>query len=171
MKGFVQVYTGNGKGKTSAALGLAVRAAGAGMRVFFAQFMKSGDFSEIAALRRFGDMVTVRQYGRPEFVFGAPGDDDIAAAMRGLAEVREALVSGEYPVVILDEVNVAAHCGVLPLGDVLELLDARHGDVELVLTGRHADPRIIERADLVTEMREVKHYFTQGVPARKGIDL
>jgi cob(I)alamin adenosyltransferase len=170
MNGYVQVYTGNGKGKTTAALGLALRAAGAGLRVFFAQFLKRGEYSEIISLRRFGDTVTVRQYGRPEFVTGVPGEADIAAARRGYAEAREALVSGEYDVVILDEANVAVRLGLIPVGDMLELLDARPPEVELALTGRDADPRIIERADLVTEMREVKHYYQQGIQSRKGIE-
>ncbi len=170
MNGYVQVYTGNGKGKTTAALGLTLRAAGAGLRVFFAQFLKCGEYSEIAALRRFEDLVTVRQYGCPEFVTGAPGEEDRAAARRGRLEAREALVSGEYGVVVLDEVNVAVRLGLFSAGEVLELLDARPPEVELVLTGRDADPRIVERADLVTEMREVKHYYRQGIKARKGIE-
>lgn len=170
MKGYVQVYTGDGKGKTTAALGLTLRAVGAGLRVFFAQFLKCGEYSEIIALRRFADRVTVRQYGRPEFVTGVPGEADITAARRGYDEAREALVSGAYDVVVLDEVNVAVRLGLLDAGDVLALLDARLPEVEVALTGRDADPRIVERADLVTEMREVKHYYQQGIQSRKGIE-
>jgi cob(I)alamin adenosyltransferase len=170
MTGCVQVYTGDGKGKTTAALGLALRAAGAGMRVFLVRFLKTGNSSELAALERFADLVTVRSYGRAGFIRGEPAPEDIERARNGFTEVRAAVASGAYPLVILDEVNVAVHLGLLPAEEVLDLMDERPGHVELVLTGRQADPRIVERADLVTEMREVKHPYHAGVPARKGID-
>jgi len=170
MTGHVQVYTGDGKGKTTAALGLAIRAAGAGMRVFLARFLKTGDSSELTALERFADLVTVRSYGRAGFIRGEPAPEDRERARNGFTEVRAAVASGAYPLVILDEVNVAVHLGLLPAEEVLDLMDKRPGHVELVLTGRQADPRIVERADLVTEMREVKHPYHAGVPARKGID-
>lgn len=170
MTGFVHVYTGDGKGKTTAALGLALRAAGAGMRVFIARFLKTGDSSELAALERFGDLVTVRSYGRAGFIRGEPAPEDIEQARNGFAEVRNVVASGAYELVILDEVNVAVHLGLLSAEEVLDLIDRRPGNMELVLTGRRADDRIVARADLVTEMREVKHYYHAGVPARKGID-
>lgn len=170
MTGYVHVYTGDGKGKTTAALGLALRATGAGMRVFLARFLKPGESSEIAALERFADLVTVRSYGRHGFIRGEPAPEDIEQARNGFTEVRAAVASGAYPLVILDEVNVAVHLGLVAAEEVLDLMDKRPGHVELVLTGRQADPRIIERADLVTEMREVKHPYHAGVPARKGID-
>ena len=171
MSGYVHVYTGNGKGKTTAALGLAIRAAGAGWDVFFAQFAKGMATSELTALARFEDRITVRQYGRPSFVNGKnPASDDIDRAKHGLAECREAITSGRYRLVILDEANLGPMLGLFSVDDLLTLVAARPADVELVLTGRHADPRLLERADLITEMQEVKHYFQQGVLARTGIE-
>jgi cob(I)alamin adenosyltransferase len=169
MKGCIQIYTGNGKGKTTAALGLALRAIGAGMRVFLGQFMKCGDFSELTALRKFGDAITLRQFGMPGFVL-APGEEDREAARRGIIEARQAAISGEFGLVILDEVCVAVHFGLLPIGDLLELTECKYEGTELVFTGRYCPPALIERADLVTEMLEVKHYFHTGIKARKGIE-
>ena len=169
-RGYVQVYSGAGKGKTTAALGLALRAAGAGLRVFFAQFIKGRHYSEIEALERFSDRIVVRQYGRGRFIKGRPSPEDIAAARRGLAEAVEALASGEYDVVILDEANVAAFYELFSVDDLLALVDARPERVELVITGRNAPEKLVERADVVTEMTEVKHYYHQGVKARKGIE-
>ncbi|MCX7028628.1 MAG: cob(I)yrinic acid a,c-diamide adenosyltransferase [Spirochaetes bacterium] len=169
-RAYVQVYTGEGKGKTTAALGLALRAAGAGLRVFVAQFVKGMEYSELASLARLADLVTVRQYGLRCFIRGEPKPEDIAAAREGLREVREAVGSGRWDVVILDEANIATHFGLFPVEELLEVVDLAAGRVEIVLTGRRADPRLIERADLVTEMREVKHYYAKGVMARRGIE-
>ncbi len=170
MIGYVQVYTGNGKGKTTAALGLAIRAAGAGLRVFIAQFMKAGSYSEIRALKRFDDLIAVEQFGTGAFVTGKPSPVDLEAAGRGLQRVRTVLAAGEHDMVILEEGNVAAACGLFPLQALLDILDARPESVEIVITGRNAHPRIIERADLVTEMKEIKHYFHRGIAARVGIE-
>jgi cob(I)alamin adenosyltransferase len=167
---YVQVYTGNGKGKTTAALGLALRAAGAGMKVYFAQFIKNGRFNEMVALERYADRVTVRQFGRGRFIQGGTTDADLAAARQGLAEIRMAVGSGDYGVVVLDEANVAVQCGLLCVQDILALVAGAHPGVELVITGRDAPVELIERADLVTEMKEVKHYYHQGVLARDGIE-
>ncbi len=169
-KGYVQIYTGDGKGKTTAAFGLALRAAGAGLPVFIAQFMKGGDYSEVRALGRFEDLITLRQYGRGRFIRGKPAEEDIRAAKEGLAEVRSILRSGRYRVVILDEAGIAAFYGLVSVEDLLALIDGKPADVELVITGRRADPRLLARADLVTEMREVKHYYSGGVQARRGIE-
>ena len=169
-EGYVQVYTGDGKGKTTAAIGLAVRAAGAGLRVFIAQFVKSGRYSEIEALERFSDLIVCRQYGRGCWLRGEPSSDDAAMAREGLAEVRGVIESGEYQLVILDEADIATWFHLIQVEDLLDLIDRKPVDVELVFTGRRADPRLIERADLVTEMREVKHYYRCGVIARKGIE-
>ncbi len=169
-RGFVHVYTGDGKGKTTAALGLALRAAGAGMRVWFAQFAKGTKTSEQAAVRHLGNLVTMKRYGRPRFIRGTPAAADVAMAARGFAASRAALVSGEYGLVVLDEINIATFCKLITVDAVLDLVAARPRTVELVLTGRHADPRIIAAADLVTEMREVKHYYRHGVKARRGIE-
>ncbi len=169
-RGYVHVYTGDGKGKTTAALGLALRAVGAGVRVFIAQFAKGEACGEHAALERFADLITLRRYGRGSFLGERPTEEDMKLAARGLDEARDAVASGEYPLVILDEANFAASRGLLAVDDLLDLMDNRPSGVELVLTGRRADPRLIDRADLVTEMRNVKHYHARGVVARKGIE-
>ncbi len=168
-KGYVQVYTGNGKGKTTAALGLALRAAGAGLKVFIAQFIKEERCSEHAMLERLGDMITYRQYGRG-LIRGAPAPEDIAGAREGLREIGDAVGSGSYDVVILDEVNVAVSVGLISVEEVLGLIRGRRVGVEMVLTGRNAHEALIEEADLVTEMRQIKHYYDKGVRARRGIE-
>jgi cob(I)alamin adenosyltransferase len=170
MKGYIQVYTGNGKGKTTAALGLAIRAAGAGLKVFIAQFNKKGDFSEIKALKRFADLITVEQYGLGRFTDGKPFPEDIEAARKGLKRVKSILSAGEYQVVVLEEANVATKYGLFSVGDLLSVMLAKPDTVELVITGRGASPRIIENADLVTEMKAVKHYYQKGIRARIGIE-
>lgn len=170
MSGYVHVYTGNGKGKTTAALGLALRAAGAGWKVFFAQFAKGMATSEQAALARFDDRITIRQYGQARFIRHDPDIDDIDSALLGLAECYEAITSGQYRLVILDEANLGPVLRLFPVEELLQLVDARPDGVELVLTGRGADRRVLDRADLVTEMQEIKHYYRQGVLARTGIE-
>ena len=169
-RGYVQVYTGDGKGKTTAALGLALRAAGAGARVFIAQFLKGRKTSELAALERLSDVITIRQCGRGSFIRGEPEPEDIEAAREGLAEVKQVIAAGDYSLVILDEANIAAHLGLFSVDELLEVIELRPEHVELVITGRRSDQRVIDAADLVTEMREVKHYFTEGVAARRGIE-
>lgn len=170
MKGYVQVYTGDGKGKTTAALGLALRAAGAGLTVFIVQFIKSAEYSEIKALERFSDLITLKQFGRGCFIKGNPCQADIDVARQALKALHGALKSGDYDVVIADEANVAFGCKLISENDLLGLIDARPEHVELVLTGRGAPPSVEKRADLVTEMRPKKHYYEQGVLARKGIE-
>jgi cob(I)alamin adenosyltransferase len=162
------VYTGDGKGKTTAALGLTVRACGAGLRVFVGQFAKGRECSELAALQRLG--VTVRQFGRPQFIRGPPSPADLAAARSGLDEARAALAGGAFDLVILDEANVAVQCGLFSVNELIEVLVSRAAAVEAVVTGRGAHPKLVECADLVTEMREVKHYYRDGIQARKGIE-
>ena len=170
MTGYVQVYTGDGKGKTTAAIGLAVRAAGAGLKVFVAQFVKSEKYSEIIALERFSDLITCRLHGSGCWLRGQPDEEDVRLAASGLEEVRRILEAGRHDVVILDEANIATHFGLLAVKDLIGLIDLKPSGVELIFTGRKADPRLIDRADLVSEMREVKHYYQKGVLARKGID-
>ena len=170
MKGYVQVYTGNGKGKTTAALGLALRAAGAGLRIFFGQFAKGGEYSEIKALQRLQENITVKQYGRGVFIDGKPAEEDIRVARVGLTEARALMVSGAFDVVILDEANIATRFDLFSAGDLLDFIKTKPYDVELVITGRYADPLVMEQADLVTEMTEVKHYFRNGANAREGIE-
>jgi cob(I)alamin adenosyltransferase len=169
-KGCIHVYTGDGKGKTTTAIGLAVRAAGAGLRVFVAQFMKLGDYSEIEGLRPLADRITVEQFGTGRFVRGAPDAAELAAARTGLERVRAVLAAGAHDLVVLDEANVAAATGVVPTAELLALLDLRPEGTEVVLTGRSAPAELLERADLITEMRAVRHYFQAGVAARKGIE-
>jgi len=170
MKGYVQVYTGDGKGKTTAAIGLSIRAAGAGLKVFIAQFIKMGDYSEIKALKRFSDVISVEQFGLGRFIRGKPSPEDIEAAQKGLEKVKSILTSGQYNIVVLEEANVAVTCELFSVQELLDLIDAKPDGVELVITGRGAARPIIERADLVTEMKAIKHYVQKGVAARAGIE-
>ncbi|MFC1811549.1 cob(I)yrinic acid a,c-diamide adenosyltransferase [Thermodesulfobacteriota bacterium] len=170
MKGYVQVYTGDGKGKTTAAIGLSIRAAGAGLKVFIAQFIKMGDYSEIKALKRFSDYISVEQFGLDRFIRGKPSPEDIEAAQKGLEKVKSILTSGQYNIVVLEEANVAVTCELFSVQELLDLIDVKPDGVELVITGRDAARPIIERADLVTEMKAIKHYFHKGVIARAGIE-
>jgi len=167
---YIHIYTGDGKGKTTAALGLVLRAVGAGWRVLFAQFLKHGEYNEIKALKRLGGQVTIRQYGSGRFIRGGPSREEIKTARAGLGEIIQVMKEGKYDLIVLDEINVAVHFGLIPLESVVGLLEARPQDVELVLTGRWAPEEIVERADLVTEARMIKHYFSKGVRAREGIE-
>ncbi len=169
-KGYVQIYTGNGKGKTTASLGLAIRAAGAGFKVFIAQFLKQGDYSEIKALAKFKEQITVEQYGLGKFVKGKPSPEDIEAGRRGYNRLMETLQKGDHDLVIAEEANVAVMCNLFSEQDLLNLIDAKPEQTELVITGRGATQSVIDKADLVTEMQEIKHYYKQGVMARVGIE-
>jgi cob(I)alamin adenosyltransferase len=169
-KGYLQVYTGDGKGKTTAALGLALRAAGAGLRVYVAQFVKGMHYSELDALKRLEDLITVKQFGRDCFIRRQPGQADIAAARAGLEEVRRVLAAKACDVLILDEASIATFYNLFSVDELLALIDSRPEGVEVIVTGRKADPRLLEKADLVTEMREVRHYYAKGVQARAGIE-
>jgi cob(I)alamin adenosyltransferase len=169
-RGYIQVYTGNGKGKTTAAIGLAIRAAGAGLKVYIAQFIKLGDYSEIKALERFSDLITVEQFGLGRFTDGKPLPEDIKAAQKGLRRIKAIMAGGKYKVMILEEANVAAKFGLIRVQDLLGLIINKPYDLELVITGRYASARVIENADLVTEMMPIKHYYEKGVPARVGIE-
>jgi len=170
MTGKVHVYTGDGKGKTTAALGLSIRAAGAGLRVFIAQFIKSDEYSEIKALKRFSDLITVEQFGLGGFIGGNPSSGDIEAAQKGVARIREIISSETYDVVVLDEANIAVKYKLISEQDLLDIIDAKSKNIELVITGRDAAPKIMDKADLVTQMKAVKHYFQNGVEARVGIE-
>ena len=169
-KGYVHIYTGDGKGKTTAALGLALRAVGAGMKVFIVQFLKGKASSEFIPLAKLSDSIVVVHYGRSSLIKDKPTEEDKDLALRGLTEARQAIVSGKYDLIILDEVIVAVLFNLIPLDDLLDLIKKKPDHVELVFTGRKADPKLIEAADLVTEMKEIKHYYTQGVSARAGIE-
>ncbi len=170
-KGYIQIYTGNGKGKTTAALGLALRAAGNELSVFIGQFMKGQDYGELKAVQQLAPFITIEQFGQPTFVHvDKATEEDIRLAQQGLARCREAMLSNRYDIVILDEVNVAIFFRLLKTEQILELFEQKPEQVELILTGRYAPEALIEKADLVTEMREIKHYYSQGVVARKGIE-
>ena len=191
-KGYVQVYTGDGKGKTTAAIGLAVRALGAGLRVLFLQFMKSRVYSEHEIMPGISPNLTLETMGKPYFVVeegsvpqqeidkwgedvvvfppGKPPREYVEIVAAGVERARQALTGGQYDLVVLDEIVVALHFGLVSWERLRELLDCRPDSVELVLTGRGATPELLERADLVTEMRETRHYYARGVEARKGIE-
>jgi cob(I)alamin adenosyltransferase len=172
-QGYIQVYTGNGKGKTTAAIGLAVRAAGRNKRTYIAQFLKKGEYGEIRAistcLKKF---ITLQQFGLPGFHHQSKGvsQEERQAAYAGLEAVRKALAQNTYDVVIMDEVNLLLHFKIVALQDVLDIIDGKPAATELILTGRCAPQLIIQRADLVTEMKEIKHYYQQGVQAREGFE-
>ncbi|MGB5156804.1 MAG: cob(I)yrinic acid a,c-diamide adenosyltransferase [Desulfobacterales bacterium] len=170
MKGYLQVYTGDGKGKTSAALGLALRAAGAGLKIYIAQFVKGMEYSELNSLKILSDNIVLKQYGRDCFIKKAPEEEDIRLAREGLKEVCDIMTSGLYNMIILDEANIATYFKLFSVDDLINFIHEKPADVELVITGRRADPRIIAEADLITEMVEVKHYYQHGVQARKGIE-
>ncbi len=169
-RGYIQVYTGNGKGKTTAALGLALRAAGAGLKVFIVQFIKRRRCSEHKAVERFQDLITIRQAGRGFILKRKANRYDIDAARQGIEDVKMIMRSRDYDLIILDEANIAVSLGILSVEELLEVMDMKPVNVELVITGRYADQRIIARADLVTEMKDLKHYSNKGIKARTGIE-
>ncbi|QWR76134.1 cob(I)yrinic acid a,c-diamide adenosyltransferase [Candidatus Magnetomonas plexicatena] len=169
-RGYVQIYTGNGKGKTTAAVGQAVRAIGRGFRVFFAQFIKSKETGELIAFKSFGDLIVFKQYGKG-FVFGKPTTEDIKAAREGFDEVTAAVLSGEYQIVVLDEINAAVSSRLIESAALIALIRNKPANVELILTGRAAADEVIAAADLVTECKEIKHYYNSAVAAREGIEF
>ena len=171
--GYVQVYTGDGKGKTTASLGLVCRAAGYGHRACIVSFLKGDpNYGELRFIREHMPMVDYHLAGRMNFVDpNDPDPADVAIAAEGFATARAAVASGDYHLVVLDEVNVAVNLGLVDEDELLALLDERPEHVEVVLTGRDASQRIMDRADLVTEMRMVKHFYEAGIPARRGIEF
>ncbi len=171
-KGLIQVYTGNGKGKTTAALGLALRAAGHGLKTLMIQFMKGNiQYGELESAKRLTPYLTIKQMGRETFVSKTnPDPVDMEWAQRGLLLAKEAVLTGDYDIIVLDEINVAVDFNLIPLSEILLLLNSKPEQIELILTGRNAHPAILERADLVTEMVERKHHYQKGVKARKGIE-
>jgi cob(I)alamin adenosyltransferase len=171
-KGYIQVYTGDGKGKTTAALGLALRAAGYKHKVYFGQFLKGQEYGELLSAKKLSPYVTIEQFGRKGFIHVTkdPDEEDIKRAKRGLKKCLEAMLSRKYRIIILDEINVAVDFNLITEEEVHEFLDKRPEDVEIILTGRYAPPSFLKRADLVTEMKEKKHYYKKGVKAREGIE-
>jgi cob(I)alamin adenosyltransferase len=170
-RGLIQVYTGNGKGKTTAALGLALRAVGHGMKVLMIQFMKGDHSGELASSTRLSPYLTLKQIGRKTFISKSNLDPkDLQLAQEGFSMANKAVQNKEYDIVILDEINLAIDYGLIPVKDLLQLMDSKPETVELILTGRNAKREILERADLVTDMVDRKHYYDKGVPAREGIE-
>lgn len=171
--GLVLVYTGNGKGKTTAALGLALRQVGWGRRVLVVQFMKGKGnvYGERVAAERYLSLLEIEQHGRDEFVnLSDPAEVDVSLARKALERAGEAMASGDYGMVVLDEVNVAVATAMIDTKDVLAVLEKRHKGTDVVLTGRYCPKEIMDRADMVSEVREVKHHFARGIQARKGIE-
>lgn len=168
-KGYIQVYTGNGKGKTTAALGITLRTICAGNKAFFGQFMKGQDYSEKKAVQ-FLPGLTMEQFGGSCFVNGKPTEKDISDAKAGLARMKEILSSGDYDLVVFDEINTSLFFQLVSVEEVMAILDLKPEKTEVILTGRYAPQEIMDRADLVTEMREIKHYYNAGVDARAGIE-
>lgn len=168
-KGYIHVYTGNGKGKTTAALGLAVRAVSAGKKVFFGQFVKGMDYSELKS-QDFIPNFKIQQFGKDCFIEKDPSDEDIKLARDGLQVCKEILKSGQYDLVVLDELNIAIYYRLFTVEEAMEVIKARAPHVEVVVTGRYAEEKLIEIADLVTNMKEVKHYYMEGILSRPGID-
>ena len=168
-KGYIHCYTGNGKGKTTAAFGLALRAAGAGLSIFIAQFAKGRETSEVKFLSRISGQVTLRQFGTGTFI-RKPSAKDRLLAEQGLAAVEAAIVSGRYDLVVLDEICGVCHAGIASAEKVAGIITAKPAHVEIVVTGRKAPKKLLQIADLITEMKEIKHYYKSGVKARKGIE-
>ncbi|MEJ2658505.1 MAG: cob(I)yrinic acid a,c-diamide adenosyltransferase [Desulfobacterales bacterium] len=169
-KGYIHIYTGDGKGKTTAALGLAIRAAGYGMKTYIGQFMKGQHYGELTALRDF-PCITIEQYGDVECVHR----EEITQkhkdqAQQGLKRAQEVMLSDQYDIIILDEINVAVWFNLITIHQVLELLSNRPEHAEIILTGRRAPKALVEIADVVSEMREIKHYYHRGITARTGIE-
>lgn len=172
-RGFIHVYTGNGKGKTTAALGLALRAAGRKKRVYIAQFLKKMPYGELESIHlHLKEFITIEQFGLPQFhhTGSQVTSEERNAAMQGVHAVQNAMDSNAYDIIILDEINVLAYFNIVELQILLDLIDKKPYPIELILTGRNAPPEFIERAQLVTEMKEIKHYYTQGIQARDGIE-
>ena len=169
--GYIQIYTGDGKGKTTASLGVVMRTLANNGRVFYGQFLKGRKpSSEFTLLNEYSSLFVHRMYGTGHFVRNTPSPEDITKAENGLRECTEALSSGEYDLVVMDELNGAVSCGVLQLEKVINAINLRNSQTELIITGRNAPQELIEIADLVTDMRMVKHYFEKRVTARKGIE-
>lgn len=171
-QGFVQIYTGNGKGKSTAAIGQAVRAAGFGLKTYIAQFMKEFPYNELISLKHLSEWITVEQFCGDEFVYKKqlPDQEELAKAKKGLSRAKEKMISSEYDLIILDEAIVAIYFKLIETKDLVEFIKSKPENVELILTGRYCPEELIELADLVTEMKEVKHYYQKGITSRRGIE-
>ncbi len=171
-KGYIQIYTGNGKGKSTAAIGQAIRAAGFSLKTYMIQFMKDFPYNEIKALENFSDLIEIEQVCKDDWVFKkqpAP-EEEKQKAKTGLENSLVKMKSGDYDLIILDEVCVSIYFGLIEKNDVLPFFENKPQQVELILTGRYCPEVFIEKADLVTDMQEVKHYYQKGVTSRRGIE-
>ncbi len=171
-KGYIQVYTGKGKGKTTAALGVALRAMGHGLKTYIGQFLKGQYYGELHSIEKLAPWITLEQFGRKGFIHVTkdPDQEDFDRARSGLYQCIDAMLSGKYTIIILDEINVALHFKLITEKEIHDFLDKKPDHIEVILTGRYAPDSIVKRADLVTEMKEIKHYHKKGVQARKGIE-
>jgi len=170
--GFIQIYTGNGKGKTTAAIGQAVRAAGFGLKSYIVQFMKEFPYNEQNSLIHLSEWITIEQFAGDDFVYKKqlPGKKEIDKARRGLAAAKAKMLSGRYDLIILDEVCVSIYFRLFSDEEILTFMKQKPENVELILTGRYCPDNLMDKADLVTEMKEIKHYYQEGITARKGIE-
>ena len=171
-QGFVQIYTGNGKGKSTAAIGQAVRAAGFGLKTYIAQFMKEYPYNELISLKHLSEWIMIEQFCGDEFVYKKelPGQEELDKAKRGLESAREKILSSDFDIIILDEAIVAIYFKLIRTEELIEFIKIKPVGVELILTGRYCPEELIELADLVTEMKEVKHYYQKGITSRRGIE-
>jgi cob(I)alamin adenosyltransferase len=170
-KGYVQIYTGNGKGKTTAAFGLVVRASAYGKKIFIGQFVKGMNYGELESIKKFSDTVTLKQFGRDCFIKKDPEPEDIRLAREGWDLVNKILDENSVDILILDEIAIAIYYKLIKTNEVAEFIKRKPQEMELILTGRYMPEQLLELADLVTEMREIKHYYKADVPARKGIEF
>jgi len=171
-QGYIQIYTGNGKGKTTAAIGQAVRAAGFGLKTYIAQFMKEFPYNELRSLDYLKNWITIEQFCGDEFVYKKelPGEEELARAKIGLQTTKEKMLRREYDLIILDEAIVAIYFKLIQTDELIELVKQKPENIELIITGRYCPDELINLADLVTEMKEVKHYYQKGIMSRKGIE-
>lgn len=168
-RGYLQIYTGDGKGKTTAAFGVALRAALSGNKVYIGQFIKGMKYTE-TEIEHYLPNIEIEQLGESCFIEKEPKPSDIALAVQGFEAVRKKIMSGQYHLVILDEVTIALYYKLFTVEALIDVIQNRPPHVELILTGRYCPDELVQIADLVTEMKEIKHYYTQGVLSRKGID-
>jgi len=171
-KGYIQIYTGDGKGKTTAALGLALRAIGHGLKVYLGQFLKGQMYGELLSAKKLSPYIKIEQFGRKGFIHVTkdPDEEDIKRAKRGLKKCLDAMLSQKFNIIILDEINVAVYFNLLMEKEVLEFLSQKPENIELILTGRYAPASFLKKADLVTVMKRKKHYYQKGVKSREGIE-
>jgi cob(I)alamin adenosyltransferase len=171
-KGFVQIYTGNGKGKTTAAIGQAIRAAGFNLYTYIAFFMKEFPYSEFNSLKQFEGLIEFEKFGKDDFVYRKeyPIGDELEKIRIGLLRAKEKMLSGKFNIIILDEICVCHYFNIFSSEEIIEFIKDKPSNVEIILTGRYCPKDLYYYADLITEMTEIKHYYYNGVNARRGIE-